>query len=212
MTNKIICFSLWGNNPKYTIGAVKNAELAKTIYPDWKCRFYIGNDVPSDIVEQLKSLDAEIQLMNDTGWNGMMWRFLGADSDDIYICRDADSRLNYREKAAVEEWLSSDKDFHIMRDHPYHMIEILGCAWGCRNGIIKGISKMIEAYDKREYDNQYQVDQNFLKEMIYPSIKDRAMVHDEFFELKPFPANATKRTGSYFVGQVYDENDIPQFN
>jgi hypothetical protein len=71
---------------------------------------------------------------------------------------------------------------------------------------------MIEAYDKREYDNQYQVDQNFLKEMIYPSIKNRAMVHDEFFELKPFPSNATKRTGSYFVGQVYDENDIPQFN
>jgi hypothetical protein len=48
--------------------------------------------------------------------------------------------------------------------------------------------------------------------MIYPSVKDRAMVHDEFFELKPFPSNATKRTGSYFVGQVYDENDIPQFN
>ena len=71
---------------------------------------------------------------------------------------------------------------------------------------------MIESYDKREYDNQYQVDQNFLKEMIYPSVKNRAMVHDEFFELKPFPVDAVKRTQSYFVGQVYDENEVAQFN
>ncbi len=33
--NKVISFSLWGDNPKYTIGAIKNAELSKTIYPDW---------------------------------------------------------------------------------------------------------------------------------------------------------------------------------
>ena len=38
---KIISFCLWGNDPKYTVGALRNAELAKTIYPDWKTRFYI---------------------------------------------------------------------------------------------------------------------------------------------------------------------------
>jgi len=35
---KIISFSLWGDNPIYTQGAIRNAELAKEVYPDWVCR------------------------------------------------------------------------------------------------------------------------------------------------------------------------------
>ena len=37
---KVISFSLWGDNPKYTIGAMRKAELAATWYKGWKCRFY----------------------------------------------------------------------------------------------------------------------------------------------------------------------------
>ena len=33
--NKVINFSLWGDDPFYTIGAVENAKLALDIYPDW---------------------------------------------------------------------------------------------------------------------------------------------------------------------------------
>ena len=28
---KIISFSLWGDNPKYTIGAIENAKLSKSL-------------------------------------------------------------------------------------------------------------------------------------------------------------------------------------
>ena len=52
-TNKIISFSLWGNNPKYTIGAIRNAELAKIIYPDWMCKFFVGSDTPVNIIDTL---------------------------------------------------------------------------------------------------------------------------------------------------------------
>ena len=50
----------------------------------------------------------------------------------------------------------------------------------------------------------WQVDQNFLKEKIYPLVSNTCFVHDEFFEKKNFP---TKRNGLEFVGQVFDEND-----
>jgi len=30
---KVVSFSLWGDNPIYNIGAIRNAELAKEIYP-----------------------------------------------------------------------------------------------------------------------------------------------------------------------------------
>ena len=49
---KIISFCLWGDNPKYTIGAIENAKLAKTIYPDWTCRFYVGTSTPDEIWDE----------------------------------------------------------------------------------------------------------------------------------------------------------------
>ena len=46
---KIISFSLYGTESKYTHGALCNAELAKVIYPEWICRFYCGESVPREI-------------------------------------------------------------------------------------------------------------------------------------------------------------------
>lgn len=198
---KVISFSLWGKKPKYCIGAIKNAQLAKTIYPGWVTRFYVGNDVQENIIDELKKADAEIVLCNDSGWNGMFWRFLAADSDDIVLSRDTDSRLNLREKYAVEDWLRSKNDFHIMRDHPWHTTVILGGMWGARNGILKGVTQLIANYKK---NNQYQVDQNFLREVIYPRVYLNSLVHDEFFEIKPFPV---KREEGLYVGAPYNEND-----
>jgi hypothetical protein len=207
---KVIAFSLWGKNPKYTIGAIRNAELAKEIYPKWKVWVYVSEDVPKKILDELISLDCYVLNMGEGNWNGMFWRFKPAANSDItMISRDTDSRLSYREKAAVDEWLDSDKDFHIMRDHPYHATEILGGMWGARNGILSGIQEMMASYDKGDFDNRWQVDQNFLKEIIYPIIKDNTVVHDEYFELKPFPT--ARIDAKDFIGQSYDENEIAQF-
>lgn len=206
---KIISYSLWGNDTKYTLGAIRNAELAKDIYPGWICRFYTGDDVSKDIENQLLDNGAEVCRMDGSDWNGMFWRFFAADDSHVMISRDTDSRLGLREKAAVDEWLASDKDFHIMRDHPYHQTEILGGMWGVRGGLLNGIKDMIANYNTREYDNKYQVDQNFLRETIYPLIKDKSMVHDEYFQGMPFPTQ--RKDAQDFVGQVYDENEVPQF-
>ena len=208
---KVIAFSLWGDNPKYTVGAVRNAEIAKEIFPDWTCRFYLGVDVPQYITRQLGGLDAECCPMSGSGWNGMFWRFFAADSHDVVLSRDTDSRLGHREKAAVDEWLESEKDFHIMRDHPYHATEILGGMWGARNGVLKGVRQMIRNHNNGSFDDKYQVDQNFLRDVIYPMVKDNAVVHDEFFEKKPFPKHAPSRTKAYFVGQVYSQQDVAEF-
>jgi hypothetical protein len=199
--NKIIAFSLWGNNPKYTIGAIRNAEIAKKIYPTWKCRFYVGKSVSEEIVSKLKEFDnVELVLMDEDGdWTGMFWRFLACEDADVMLSRDTDSRLSEREYSAVYDWLNSDKDFHIMRDHPYHTAIIMGGMWGCRNGILKNIKELISNYNK---GNFWQVDQNFLKEIIYPIIKNSSFIHDEFFEGLSFPK---ERIGNEFVGDVFDE-------
>ena len=204
---KIISFSLWGDNPKYTIGAIKNAELIDTIYPGWIGRFYCGKSVPIDIIEILKTYtNVEVIEMEENGdWSGMFWRFYACEDSDVMISRDTDSRLNLREKNAVDEWLNSDKDFHIMRDHPYHNALILGGMWGVRNGILKNIADLIKNYNK---GNFWQVDQNFLSEQIYPIVVNTSFVHDSYHNINPWSKNfSIERINQEFVGDVFDEHN-----
>ena len=209
---KIISFSLWGKDPKYTIGAVRNAELAKSIYSGWICRFYVGEDVEEEIKKQLLDNGAEVVEMGGADWNGMFWRFFAASElgeNDVMVSRDTDSRLGWREKLAVNEWLESDYSFHIMRDHPYHKTEILGGMWGVRGTVLNDIKEMISDYDTGDYDNKYQVDQNFLRDVVYKLAQENAKVHDTYFEQSHFPT--LRETPQDFVGQVYDEHERPQF-
>lgn len=204
---KLISFSIWGNNPKYTIGALKNADLASEIYPDWLCRFYVSFDVPRGIIYELEEKEnVEVIEVNKLGdWTFSFNRFLPISEDniDVVISRDADSRLNLREKLAVDEWLESDKGFHIMKDHPWHhSYPILAGMFGCKSKVIANISDKINSFSKSDW---YHTDQEFLKTIIYPEIKNNVFVHDEFSGANPFPI---ERKGLEFVGKVYDENDV----
>lgn len=201
---KIISFSLWGNNPKYTIGAIKNADLAETVYPGWICRFYIGQSVPPDIIETLKSKNnTEIILMNEQGdWNSMFWRFYAAADEDVEIMlsRDCDSRLSNREKLCVDEFIKSDKKFHRMIDHPFHG-GVMGGMWGAKNGLLSDIILLINEYVK---NNAWQVDQSFLNTIIHPKISDTELVHDSI-NLKNF---LSIRENYHFVGEIFGPDDI----
>lgn len=204
--NKIISFSLWGSDPKYCIGAIKNAKIASEIYNDWTCRYYISNTVPKHISKELESLsNTEILYKDIEGdWRSMFWRFEASydKNVDIAIFRDTDSRLSMREKYAVDAWILSDKTFHIMRDHPYHKYPILGGMWGYKNNNKYPMKILLESFNKT---NNYGTDYTFFTEILYPIVGEDSIVHDEFFDKSPFP---TKRKNREFVGDVFDENDV----
>jgi hypothetical protein len=201
---KIISFSLWGDNQKYTIGAIKNADLALNIYPDWVCRYYVGKSVPINVIEELKNKkNVEVIEMDEYGeWNSMFWRFLPiADiNTEIMISRDCDSRLSLREKYCVDEFINSDKQFHTMLDHPWHN-GIMGGMWGAKNGILNEMKSLIDAWPKT---NQWQTDQSFLNNIIASIVSDTIMIHDSIHQ-RNFP---TKRENYQFVGEVYGADDI----
>lgn len=202
---KVISFSLWGDDPKYTIGAIKNAELAKEIYPGWVCRFYTANTVPEEIMKELSSHDNVEIVARDTpgDWTSMYWRFepVGEEDIDIVIVRDADGRLDNREKHAVEEWLRSDKGFHIMRDHPAHRFHVMPGMFGSKKGTIKDMKNLIDSFSQTD---EYGTDYLFFANVIYPRVSANSIVHDEFFDKKSFP---TPRVGLEFVGKVYDHEE-----
>jgi len=208
----IIAYSLWGDHPMYWVGALRNIEQAKRYFPGWICRFYIDKNCKNELIESIKDDNVETILVDSKdSFHGMFWRFYASEEDttNIYLSRDCDSRFSDREIFAIKEWLESDKDFHIMRDHPYHTVPILGGMWGSRNGLMRkiGLTKMIESW------NQFQrkgIDQDFLGKYVYPLVYRFALEHSEFGlnfgnDIRPFP---TSRKNFEFVGEIYDENDV----
>lgn len=179
---KIISYSLWGNNQFYTVNCIRNADLAKEFFPDWICRVYVAPTVPKGIIDALieRGNTEIIYMKEDESWNGMFWRFYAAGDPtvDVMISRDADSLLNIRDKAAVDAWLTSDKDFHIMRDNRAHSTKILGGMWGARNKILHNMMDLINSYSRKHTNNRKNIDQEFLAEIVYPIVINRALVHD----------------------------------
>ncbi len=219
---KLISYCLWGDTPKYTEGAIKNAELAPTVYPGWTSRFYVGQSVSSIVKMRLEMCEnTQVVEMQEWGnWKSMYWRFFPAGEDDVevVISRDTDCRLSEREKHAVDEWLDSDKGFHIMRDHPYHAFPVLGGMWGAKRGCLPNMKSLIENWNQQD---KYGTDYEFFANVVMPLIHGNVMVHDEFFngkntatphalaalqgcEAQDFP---TKRRELEFVGEVFDQND-----
>ena len=207
----IVAYSLWGDHPMYWVGSLRNIEQVSKYFPGWICRFYIDKNCKKELIDTIKGDNVEVVLVDSKdSFHGMFWRFWAAEDPevDIFLSRDCDSRFSDREVSAINEWLESDKDFHIMRDHPYHTVPILGGMWGCRRGIMRkiGFIKMIESW------NQFSrkgIDQDFLGRCVYPLIYKNDMEHSEFNlrfggEIRPFPYI---RKDYEFVGDVFDEND-----
>lgn len=209
----VIAYSLWGDDPFYWIGANKNLDQITKYFPGWICRFYIDKSCKQELIETLNGDNVEIILVDSKdSFHGMFWRFWSAEDPevDVFLSRDCDSRFTNREIGALNEWLKSDKDFHIMRDHPYHTTPILGGMWGCRRGILReiGISGLIDKWAKYERKG---IDQEFLAQIVYPLVKEKSLEHCDFEHLNfggklhPFPS---KRINYEFVGEIYDENDV----
>ena len=204
---KLISFSLWGSNPKYTIGAIKNAELLEEIYPEWNCRFYCANCVPEEIITKLKKTSEVIRVNTDGSWKFTTERFKAIDEEGVeyVIFRDTDSRLNKREATAVSEWIKSGKTLHVMKDHPAHGgFPILAGMWGLKKtGVSFSMKDMLSLYKNKE---QYHYDQIFLRDYIWRFYSADYLAHDEFFLKTSFP---TKRIGKEYVGKPFNADDTP---
>lgn len=214
---KYISYSLWGKEPIYNVGIIRNAEQYKEIYTDWQMIVYHNNSVPIETIKKLNELG--VKCINAEGKTyGMFWRFYATDIEDAdyVIFRDADSRLSIREKLAVDEWIESGKTLHVMRDHPAHYIPygtnskgILGGMWGIKKQEIK-FEQEINIFCMRQgiltnNNKFYGSDQAFLKS-IYIFYNDDMCVHDEFFDKKPFPI---PRENGRFIGERIDINEQP---
>ncbi|MEM7060316.1 MAG: hypothetical protein AAF557_22275 [Pseudomonadota bacterium] len=180
----LIVFSLWGEDPRYLTGAQNNVIVARYLYPGWICRFYVDRSVPDKALAALLSLGAQVIVAPKelpAAQYGLFWRFLVEDDESValYICRDADSVMNIKERAAVEDWLASGKAFHIMRDLPIHAELILAGMWGAHRGNIGNMRKRVVDHVSggiKKINNRI-TDQEFLRMVIWPIVKQDVLIH-----------------------------------
>lgn len=206
----VISFSLYGDNPKYWVGMLENLRLRPYIYPDWDIYIFADEKNAHRLVRLGVPQRTTIIVRQSRGSNhGLFWRFEPALKQDIVadyvIVRDADSRLNWREKAAVDAWMNSGLPFHIMRDHPAHTLPIMGGMWGCVPSRMPNVQESFDAWTDFEMDG----DQKFLTCHVWPYVKDKCLAHDIHIEvalqrfgqhhLRPFPEHLPTQT--QFVGE-----------
>jgi protein O-GlcNAc transferase len=212
MSRKLISFSLYGSNPLYLEGSLRNAQLAPSIYPGWRVRFYASQEIDDSLVRKLVDTGAEVVRKERRGEiDGMFWRFLpAADSSlEAVIVRDVDSRFTHREALAVREWIASGRALHIMRDHPCHRVVIMAGMCGIRGGAVPDIEQKIGAWSVWHRKGH---DQDFMRDQIYPRLKHSLLVHSDLFayqgeDCRPFPI---PRERGHFVGCVIDpDRDEP---
>ena len=220
---KIISFCAYGKDPKYVHSALKNIDLQPQIYPGWICRVYVSKDIPGDALKALKETSAEIIEKDPArGHLGMFWRFepLKDRSIDRFIVRDTDSRLNPREAAAVQEWIDSGKEFHVMRDNPQHGAKICGGMWGATSKFIAKEAPVFDnevktylqsiPFNKIHSDRgmYFNTDQPWLWQYIWPKIVNSHTAHIKDLPNLRFTGNEKlfpiENPDGSFVGEPFE--------
>lgn len=136
---KVIAYSLYGNDSRYFQNIEQLVELVKEKYKNYTVRIYYDDSVNNTLRCELEckyspvldfcninrfSTNGLAQMARDTSklkdldyMHKMMWRFLpmGDTFVDIHMSRDIDSLILDREVESVNEWLNSENFGHIMR-------------------------------------------------------------------------------------------------
>ena len=224
--SRIISMSLFGKDPRYLYGAIRNAQLAPVIYPGWTIRFYIadGNSleflmVPQRILLNLKALGAQLSYVSgddELYIKPRYWRYLVADDEKVteFIIRNVDARLTDRDKSAVDEWLKSTETLHTMRDHPkYENIAIPEGLWGARR---RPLSTKLGLPMRQLLLKAGDIDNSVILSSVQSShfchSSNTCINNSSSIQCKPFHLNK-KRTktlyGLEYIGQRFNQYMIP---
>ena len=210
----VFSFCLYGPQiPRYYDGMLSNIELIKTHYPTWKTYIYTGSDVTEEFIRILKSYsNVVIRPTGKTGPRNMIDRFFAIDEPDVELMevRDADSRIHWKDRWAINQFVNSKFKVHAIRDNPCHCYPLLGGLWGMRK--INGLS-IRSAYEKFKLnptDGGIGLDQDFLNHCLYELLDGRVILAHVSIHYKTrkdvlveFPF---KYTNDIYCGRIEDSS------
>src|SRR5262245_15000662 len=178
----IVSYCLFGSDPYYHECAITNARVTPIMFPEFTARFYCAPDLPRKVLKALNAAGAQVLISGNHGGEntspmaGTFWRFLPFDdpSVDMVLCRDVDSPILPRERAAIDMWLAGSAPLYCLRDHPVHAELILAGLWGGFTGVLPPLGPLASEFVKT--DHSRFADQRFLRTVIWPRVRDHAMM------------------------------------
>lgn len=206
-----ICFSLYGTEDKYYIGAEKNIVQIQDMLPDWTPVIFVHNKKTNlDRTVKLEAMGASIIDVSDITIGGMdsmhspmFWRFIPFTEDAPAISRDLDSRFSHREVRYINDWLESKDSLFIIRDHPWHS-QVPGGLIGMKN-VGSKFSSHMEDFVSKNNAGAYNADQEFLSSF-KSLIKNITSFYCGFDDKTNYIPRDDK---DFFIGMQVDEFDKP---
>lgn len=208
-----------GYSSRYYPVLLSNIELIATYFPDWKVYIWIAPDVDQQFIRKLRSYPHVV--LRETGVTGpanMIHRFYTIDEPgiDLMMVRDADSLIHWKDRWAIQEFVSSKFIAHTIRDNIEHTAPLMGGLWGIRKS--SGIS-LRDEYAKYREDltrgHRLAHDQNFLYDVIYPKVLPNLLVHYSNGRGRK-GENAVEFpfiwTNDIYCGRIEEDTSIPAFD
>ena len=187
---KVISYALFGFNKarekdcfdfnSYLRGLAINLRLARLLFPEWKVRLHIdeasynGFQRYFELLQHPHSDILQISICREAELTkAMLWRMKPAFDNEVelFICRDLDSPLTYRDAQAVKQWENSTKAAHAITDSISHNIPMMGGMIGFKNQHFKdytGFNDWNNMVNQMSGYNIKGADQDFLNRYIYP--------------------------------------------
>lgn len=219
----VFSYCLYGNNPKYCVGMIKNLEQINRLYPFFETWIHCGNDIPNEYIEKYQTFkNVKLIRYDVTGGRMMSYRFFTIDDSDVsaMIIRDADSRFQPRDIWCIQNFIRSPFTVFTIRDHPYHCRKIMGGQWGMKRIPEINIKESYEKF-KTEYSNidQYRSDQDFIDKYVYDSEYSKTIAYTSSFIFNkelPLTIPIERRDRYDFCGNVVlfdkDGNEYYEFS
>jgi hypothetical protein len=160
---KVFSFCIYGSERNYYNGLLENIQIIREYFPDFEIYVYKGICDPSWTFEGVTVIET-----GKEGGINMYYRFLPVTFAEIGFWRDADSRIYERDRWCIQEFLKSDKSFHITRDHYWHKAKIMGCSFGWKKTIKYSFD--IDTFT-------YGDDELYIAKHIYPQVVKDSLVH-----------------------------------
>jgi hypothetical protein len=178
----VFSFCLYGpENPKYYRGMLENILLAGMYFPTWKVYIYYAPDVTEAMMNHLAACTSVVLIPTHiTGPANMIHRFYAIDDPDVQLMmvRDADSRIHWKDRWAIREFIQSPCVAHTIRDNIEHTALMMGGLWGLKKSSGLSVRSLYSLYvEDRSKGHRQAHDQNFLGDVIYPLVLDRLLVH-----------------------------------
>lgn len=190
----VFSFCLYGpENPLYYRGLLENIYLAGVHFPTWKVYVYYAPDVVESMITHLSVCSSVVLIPTHVmGPANMIHRFYAIDEPDVdvMLVRDADSRIHWKDRWAIREFLSSPQVAHTIRDHEAHTARIMGGLWGLKKSAGVSIRALYAAYtEDMTKGHRVAHDQNFLADAVYPLVLSHLLIH--------------RSNGPRFAGEVF---------